>query len=88
MDTAVVRRLIRIGRPRVSPRGVRSAEKSVSPLERWLSLDRDAVVAALAACFAEQHSTRPGKLHAVELAAANELAERKYSTWDWIDRIA
>jgi lipoate-protein ligase A len=88
MDTAVVRRLIRIGRPRVSPRGVRSAEKSVSPLERWLPLDRDAVVAALAACFSAHHTTRPGKLHAVELAAATELAERKYSTWDWIDRIA
>jgi lipoate-protein ligase A len=87
MDTGIVAHLIRIGRERVSPRGVRSAEKEVSPLDRWLDLDRDDVVAALAACFAEGHRTRPGALRPDELEAARALAAVKYATPEWVDRI-
>jgi lipoate-protein ligase A len=88
MDNAIVARLIRIGRERVSPRGVRSAEKAVSPLDRWLALDRDAVVAALAGCFAERHRALPGALDAGELEAARALAASKYATPGWVDRIS
>jgi len=87
MDTALVPRLIRVGRERVSPRGVRSAEKQVSPLDRWLDLDRDAVVAALAGCFAERYPTRPGALQPDELDAARALAAARYATPEWVDRI-
>src|SRR5437868_1494995 len=51
MDPALVPQLIRIGRERVSARGVRSAEKAVSPLSHWLPLSRDQVVEALVDCF-------------------------------------
>jgi lipoate-protein ligase A len=88
MDTAIVARLIRIGRERVSSRGVRSAEKAVSPLDRWLALDRDAVVAALAGCFVERHRALPGALDAGELEAARALAASKYATPGWVDRIS
>lgn len=87
MDTALVPRLIRIGRAPVSPRGVRSASREVSPLERWLALGRDEVVSALADCFAARHDTRAGKLHADELLEAQELAAGKYATPAWIDRV-
>ncbi len=87
MDTAIVPRLIRIGRERVSPRGVRSAEKEVSPLDRWLALGRDEVVAALAACFRTRHGARLGQLRPDELAAAHSLAAGKYATPEWIDRV-
>ena len=88
MDTAVVPRLIRIGREAVSPRGVRSAEKVVSPLDRWLALSRDEVVAALTDCFGERFDGRPGELRPDELEEARELAERKYATPEWIDRLS
>jgi lipoate-protein ligase A len=87
MDTALVSRLIRIGRERVSPRGVRSAEKAVSPLDRWLALDRDRVVEALAACFARAYEAKPGSVRGDELAAARALAASKYATPEWIDRV-
>jgi lipoate-protein ligase A len=88
MDTGIVGRLIRIGRERVSPRGVRSAAKPVSPLDRWLALDRDAVVAELAACFARRHQARAGALGPDELEAARGLAASKYATPEWVDRIS
>jgi lipoate---protein ligase len=87
MDTAIVPRLIRIGRERVSPRGVRSAERVVSPLDRWLALDREAVVAALGGCFAAGHETAPGAVRPEELAAARALAAARYATPEWIDRV-
>jgi lipoate-protein ligase A len=87
MDTTIVARLIRVGRERISPLGVRSAQKAVSPLGRWLALDRDAVVAALAGCFREGHDTRTGGLRPDELADARALAARKYATPEWIDRL-
>jgi len=88
MDPALVPRLIRIGRERVSPRGVRSAQKAVSPLERWLALSRDQVVSALAACFRRRHATTPGQIDDEELAAARDLAAHKYATQAWIDRVS
>jgi lipoate-protein ligase A len=87
MDTSIVPRLIRIGRDRMSPRGVRSAEKAVSPLERWLRLDRDGVAAALAACFRAGHDARPAELTPDELTDAGALAAAKYATPEWIDRV-
>jgi len=88
MDPTLVPRLIRIGRERVSPRGVRSAEKAVSPLERWLTLSRDQVVSALAACFGQRHPVLPGRVDESELAAARDLAAHKYATQAWIDRVS
>ena len=87
MDTAIVPRLIRIGRAPVSPRGVRSAAREVSPLERWLPLSRDEVVQALAACFGRRHDVRPGELLPEELEAARARAAAKYATPEWIDRV-
>ncbi len=87
MDTAIVPRLIRLGRAPVSPRGVRSAEREVSPLERWLPLTRDQVVAALAARFHARHDAWAGDLRPEELEDARALAAARYSTQAWIDRI-
>jgi lipoate-protein ligase A len=87
MDTAIVPRLIRIGRERVSPSGLRSAEREVSPLERWVDLDRDRVVNALAGCFARDHRATPAELAPVELTRARALARDRYATPEWIDRL-
>jgi len=87
MDPSLVPRLIRIGRERVSPRGVRSAERAVSPLERWLPLSRDEVVAALAACFRSRHDAVTAAPRPEDLTEARALAAARYSRPDWIDRV-
>jgi lipoate-protein ligase A len=86
MDPALVPQLIRIGRQRVSPRGVRSAEKAVSPLSRWLALSRDQVVEALVDCFTTSYPAYFDTLTAEELTAAHQLAADKYSKKEWVDR--
>lgn len=87
MDPAVVPRLIRIGRERVSPLGVRSAEKTVSPLGRWLDLGRDQAVELLVAWFADRYPVGPGELSSGDLEAARRLASSKYASAEWIDRL-
>jgi lipoate-protein ligase A len=87
IDADLVPRLIRIGRGRVSPRGVRSAEKTVSPLGRWLAISRDRAVDALAAGFLGRYPGRFGTLSSEELASAHRLAADKYATREWIDRL-
>ena len=83
MDPALLLELIRIGRPAVSDRGVRSAEKKVSPLDTLVSASREEVVAALAAAS----GAVPGRLEAEELAAAADLAAKKYGRQEWIFRL-
>jgi lipoate---protein ligase len=87
MDPTLVRRLIRIGREAVVGRGVRSAEKEVSPLARWTSLSRDEVVVRLQAWFQDLGVVRPRELDEETLAMAKLLAARKYATWEWVDRL-
>lgn len=83
MDPALVRRLLRIGRPRVSPRGLRSAEKEVSPLRWFTQLGQPEVVARLAAA----HGGSPGEVTAGELSRATRLAAEKYDLREWTERL-
>ncbi|HEY8679942.1 MAG TPA: biotin/lipoate A/B protein ligase family protein [Candidatus Dormibacteraeota bacterium] len=83
MDPALLSELIRLGRPAVSDRGVRSAEKRVSPLDALITLPRGEVVAALAAAS----GAGPGRLDPAELEAASALAASKYARHDWIYRL-
>jgi lipoate---protein ligase len=83
MDTSLVRRLLRIGRPRVSDRGLRSAEKEVSPF-RWFSdLPQPDVVRRLAAA----HGGAAAALTEAELAEAHRLAAAKYELSEWRERL-
>ena len=83
MDPAVLRELVRVGRPSVSDKGVRSADKVVSPLDTLTRASRAEVVAALGAAS----GAAPGGVEPAELEAAAALAEQRYSRRSWIHRL-
>jgi lipoate-protein ligase A len=87
MEPGLVRRLIRIGRERVSSLGVRSAEKEVSPLTRWTDRTREQIVQALIDCFRVRTAAPGGRLTGQELDEARQLALSKYAAREWIDRL-
>lgn len=87
MDTSLVRRLLRVGRPRVSARGIRSAEKEVSPLDSFISLPRQEVMAALQEQFAHSHGAGTGAIGPRTFEAARKLADSKYAQIEWIARL-
>jgi lipoate---protein ligase len=87
MDPALVPRLIRVGRERVSERGVRSADKAVSPLSWFTSLSCAETTSRLERSFAGDFETAVSALSADEQAAADELVASKYGTSAWVNRV-
>jgi len=87
MEVELLPRLIRIGRDRVSERGVRSAEKRVSPLSWFTSLSCEETTRHLERFFAEEFTTHASELADDELAAARVLVAEKYGTPAWVNRL-
>jgi lipoate-protein ligase A len=87
MDVGLLPKLIRLGRPNVAERGVRSAEKAVSPLSWFTQLSCGEVAAHLHAYFLREFDASPSELTTEELARARDLVASKYSTAEWINRL-
>jgi lipoate---protein ligase len=87
MDPDLVPRLIRVGRERISALGVRSADKSVSPLSWFTAASCADVAHELRLFFARTYDARAGELSDEELTAARDLAASKYSTAAWVNRL-
>ena len=87
MDVDLLPRLIRIGRLNVSQRGVRSAEKSVSPLSWFTDLSCDEVARSMTEDFAREFRAQETHLTAHELYQARHLVTTKYATSAWINRL-
>jgi lipoate-protein ligase A len=87
MDVDLIPRLIRVGRDSLSERGVRSADKAVSPLSWFTSLDCSQVTGHLERAFDTDYQARASSISREELAAAYELVASKYGTEGWVNRL-
>jgi lipoate-protein ligase A len=87
MDPALLPKLIRIGRERLSERGVRSADKAVSPLSEFTSMRCAEIARHMERSFTAEFDARVSELSRDELDAAIELAKTKYATPGWINRL-
>jgi lipoate---protein ligase len=87
MDSALLPRLIRIGRPSIAGIGVRSAEKAVSPLSWFTSLSCEDVARSLVEYFSKEFRVHPSRPLPEELEAADRLVSTKYATPAWINRL-
>ena len=87
MDVELVPRLIRVGRDRITDKGVRSAEKPVSPLSWFTRLSCNEVAGNLCEYFARDFGARETVVSEAELEEAQRLVERKYGTTAWINRL-
>jgi lipoate-protein ligase A len=88
MDVELLPRLIRIGRPSVVATGVRSANKTVSPLSWFTTRSCAEVARDLGNHFSSSFRTRPSQPQPEELEAARRLVSTKYATPAWVNRIA
>jgi lipoate-protein ligase A len=87
MEVDLMPRLIRIRRERVAERGVRSAEKEVSPLSWFTNLSCEAVARSMYEYFLREFHAREGRISSEEMDAAHRLVSSKYSTPAWINRL-
>ena len=87
MDPDLLPRLIRIGRSNLSQRGVRSAEKTVSPLSWFTDLSCDEVAGSMTGHFAREFRAQERPLSGREIDDAHHLVSTKYATAAWINRL-
>ncbi len=87
MDVELMPRLIRVGRQRLVERGIRSADKAVSPLSWFTSLPCEEVARKLCRHFASEFHAAESVVTEDEVAAARRLVDTKYGTDGWINRL-
>jgi lipoate-protein ligase A len=87
MEPDLLPRLIRIGRDRLSDRGVRSADKTVSPLSWFTVLGCAEVARHMEQSFSSEFRAHVSELTRDELEVARDLEASKYATPTWIERL-
>jgi len=87
MDGDRMMEILRIGREKLSDKGIASAAKRVDPIRSQTGLAREAVVDALIGTFRERYGLRDDALAADELAEAEALAETKFASPEWTNRV-
>lgn len=87
MDGDRMVEVLRIGREKISDKGVQSANKRVDPLKSHTGLTREAIVEHLVNSFASSYGLTPGGVKPEEMKRALALATEKFATPEWFYRV-
>jgi lipoate---protein ligase len=83
LDNDEMRRVLRLGREKLSDKGISSAVKKVSPLRAQIDLPRDAIVAHLIEGFRRRFGLSEGAVSEEEMTEAARLLRERYGTREW-----
>lgn len=84
MAPGVLTRLLRIGKEKLSDKGVTSADKRVGPLRQQTDIDRDVIIEHMIGHFDSRFGLDRVDFTPRELERLEELVETKYDTDDWV----
>ncbi len=87
IDADKMTQVLRIGREKLSDKGIGSAKKRVDPLRRQTGLAREAILETMMETFEELHSAERVPLSEADLAAADDLVTAKFHTDGWTNRV-
>ncbi len=87
MDAAKMTQVLRIGREKLSDKGITSAVKRVDPVRSQTGLERRAVIDRMKETFVTLNGGTPAEITPAEYAAAEILAAEKFSTPEWLHHI-
>ena len=87
MDGQKMTEVLRIGREKISDKGIASAAKRVDPLRSQTGLPRAEIIERMKAQFASMYAAQPGDISPEEYAAAEHLVREKFSTPEWLYRV-
>ncbi|MBV6305431.1 lipoate--protein ligase family protein [Candidimonas humi] len=83
IDAAKMLQVLRIGREKLSDKGIQSAAKRVDPLHSQTGLPRETIIDRMVDTFRRRNGLRPSAVSPAELAAAGRLIEEKFGTEAW-----
>ena len=87
IDAAKMLEVLRIGREKISDKGIASANKRVDPLRRQTGLSRSQIIDRMIAHFRGRYGLTGDRLTADELAAAATRVAAKFGTAGWTARV-
>jgi lipoate---protein ligase len=87
MDGQKMTEVLRIGREKISDKGIASAAKRVDPLRSQTGLSRAEIIERMAQQFTAMYGATPGDITPAEYAAAERLVAEKFSTPEWLYRV-
>ena len=87
MDGDKMVEVLRIGREKMSDKGVASANKRVDPLKAHTGLSKAEIEDHLVHTFRSLYGLNPSVITAEEHARAQTLVEEKFGTTEWLNRV-
>ncbi|MGO1320559.1 MAG: lipoate--protein ligase family protein [Galactobacter sp.] len=87
IDADKMTQVLRIGREKISDKGIASAKKRVDPLKRQAGRSREEILATMKSVFTNRYGASEATLDDATLAEAKELAKTKFLTEEWTRRV-
>ncbi|MGO4298577.1 lipoate--protein ligase family protein [Leifsonia sp. RAF41] len=87
MDGRKMTEVLRIGREKISDKGITSAAKRVDPLRSQTGLSRAEIIEQMKLTFRNLYGATEGDLTDAEYAAAEQLVAEKFDTEEWLYRV-
>lgn len=87
MDGDRMVEVLRIGREKLSDKGVKSANKRVDPLRSQTGLPREQIIERLIATFRARNGLTESAITADELERIDRLVAEKFGTEEWLYRV-
>ena len=84
MTPGVLTRILRIGKEKLSDKGITSADKRVGPLRDQTDLDRDVIISHMIGHFRDQYGLVDSNFTDGEHQRLQQLVAEKYDTDDWV----
>jgi lipoate-protein ligase A len=84
MTSGLLTQILRIGKEKLSDKGITSADKRVGPLRQQTDLDRDVIIHHLIGHFRSRFGLAEGQITEEEWADARQRAEDRFGTREWI----
>ncbi|NKX49196.1 lipoate--protein ligase family protein, partial [Arthrobacter deserti] len=79
--------VLRIGKEKISDKGIASAKKRVDPLRRQTGRTREDIIQVMMQTFKDRYGAVEAGFSQAELEAARELVETKFATEKWQNRV-
>ncbi len=87
MDGEKMVQVLRIGREKISDKGITSAAKRVDPLRSQTGMSRADIIDRMKDTFTGLYGGKPGRVTPEEWAKTRQLVEEKFSTPEWLTRV-
>ena len=87
MDGQKMTEVLRIGREKISDKGIASAAKRVDPLRSQTGLTRAQIIERMMFTFSTLYGAKPGDITDEEYARAEQLVAEKFGTEEWLYRV-